>query len=167
MKAGKATFGAGCFWHVEEEFRKVKGIVKTTVGFMGGTLKNPSYKDVCTDKTGHAEVCQVEYDPKKVSYEKLLEIFWSMHDPTQFNRQGIDFGTQYRSVIFYYNKEQKKKALKSMEKEQKEYKKEIMTQIIPAKQFYKAEEYHQKYLQKRNLKTCMSNISGFFIGKKK
>jgi len=154
----KATFGAGCFWHVEDEFGKVKGVIKITVGYMGGTLKNPTYKDVCTDKTGHAEVCQIEYDPQKISYEKLLEIFWKIHNSTQLNRQGLDFGTQYRSVIFYHSEEQKKKAIESKKKEQKKYKNEIVTEIRPAKEFYKAEEYHQKYLQKRNLKTCFSGI---------
>lgn len=148
------TFGAGCFWHVEEDFRKVKGVIKTTVGYMGGKFKNPTYENVCSDNTGHAEVCQVEFDPKIISYERLLNIFWKMHNPTQLNRQGFDIGNQYRSVIFYYNEKQKKLALKSKEKEQKKYDLEIVTKIVPAMTFYKAEGYHQKYLMKRNLKIC-------------
>ena len=150
----KATFGAGCFWHVEEAFSKVKGVKKTTVGFMGGTVKNPKYEEVSTGKTMNAEVCQIEYDPEKVSYGELLEIFWKIHDPTQVNRQGVDFGTQYRSIIFYHDEEQKEKAPRSKEAEQKKYKKKIATEIVPAKEFYKAEEYHQKYLQKKGLKVC-------------
>lgn len=144
----KATFGAGCFWGVEDSFQKIKGVVSTRVGYMGGTLKNPTYKDVCTDKTGHIEVVQMTYDPSIISYEKLLEIFWSIHDPTQLDRQGPDIGTQYRSVIFYHTKEQKKIAEKSKQKQSKIIKKEIVTEITPAKEFYPAEEYHQKYLEK-------------------
>ncbi|MDH7517528.1 MAG: peptide-methionine (S)-S-oxide reductase MsrA [Candidatus Thermoplasmatota archaeon] len=152
----KATFGAGCFWGVEEAFRKIKGVEKTTVGYMGGTLKNPTYEDVCTDKTGHAEVVQIEFDPKKVSYEELLEIFWSIHDPTQLNRQGPDFGTQYRSVIFCHNERQKKIAEASKDKlaKSKKYSKPIVTEITQAGEFYKAEEYHQRYLQKKGLSGC-------------
>jgi len=148
----KATFGAGCFWHVEAAFQKVKGIISTTVGYMGGNLKNPTYEDACTDKTGHAEVIQITYDPSKVSYEKLLEIFWNIHDPTQLNRQGPDIGTQYRSVIFYHNEQQKKLAEKS--KVKLKYNKPIVTEITKAKEFYPAEEYHQRYLEKHDLKTC-------------
>lgn len=148
MKIEKATFGAGCFWHVQVAFKKVKGVMKTTVGFMGGTLHNPSYKNVCTGTTGHAEVCRVEFDPNKVSYKELLDVFWNIHDPTQLDRQGHDVGSQYRSVIFYHDASQKKEALKSKEKEQKKRDKEIMTLIVPAKKFYKAEEYHQDYLKK-------------------
>ncbi len=152
----KATFGAGCFWGVEEAFRKIKGVEKTTVGYMGGNLKNPTYGDVCTDKTGHAEVIQIEYDPKKVSYEELLEIFWDLHDPTQLNRQGPDFGKQYRSVIFHHNEQQKKIAEKSKDKlaKSQKYSKPIATEITKAGEFYKAEEYHQKYLQKKGLASC-------------
>ncbi len=149
-----ATFGAGCFWHVEEAFREIKGVVKTEVGYMGGTMKNPTYEDVCTDETGHAEVVQVEFDPKIVSYEKLLEVFWSIHDPTQKNRQGPDEGTQYRSAIFYHSEEQKKAAEKSLREIQKKYKEKIATEIVKANTFYRAEEYHQKYLMKKGLKTC-------------
>lgn len=148
----KATFGAGCFWGVEAAFQKVKGVTSTTVGYMGGNFKNPTYEDVCTDKTGHAEVLQITYDPSKVSYEKLLEIFWNIHDPTQLNKQGPDTGTQYRSAIFYHNEQQKKLAEES--KKKLKYNKPIVTEIIKAKEFYPAEEYHQKYLEKHGLKTC-------------
>ena len=146
----KATFGAGCFWGVESALQNIKGIKSTTVGYMGGNLKNPTYGDVCTDKTGHAEVVQILYDPTKISYDQLLNIFWSMHDPTQLNRQGVDIGTQYRSVIFYHNENQKQIAKKSKNKQQKtgKYKKPISSEITPAKEFYPAEEYHQKYLEK-------------------
>lgn len=152
----KATFGAGCFWHVEAAFQNVKGVISTTVGYMGGNLKNPTYEDVCTDKTGHAEVLQIIYDPKIIAYEQLLKIFWSIHDPTQLNRQGLDIGTQYRSVIFYYSKQQKEIAEKSKKKlqETQKYTRPIVTEIIEAKEFYKAEEYHQKYLEKSGLKNC-------------
>lgn len=151
-----ATFGAGCFWHVEEAFRKVKGVVSTAVGYSGGTTENPAYEDVCTDKTGHAEVVMVKYEPSKISYEKLLDVFWSIHDPTQLNRQGPDVGTQYRSVIFYHNEEQKKAAIKSKEKLQSsgKYSKPIATELKPALPFYRAEEHHQRYLEKRGVKVC-------------
>lgn len=149
----KATFGAGCFWGVEARFRKVKGVINAIVGYTGGKTKNPTYKDVCTDKTGHAEVVQVTYDPSIVSYEDLLEVFWNIHNPTTLNRQGWDIGTQYRSVVFYHNKEQKEKALKLKEKLNKSgrYKKPIVTEITPASEFYKAEEYHQRYYEKNNI----------------
>ncbi|MFX1493497.1 MAG: peptide-methionine (S)-S-oxide reductase MsrA [Promethearchaeota archaeon] len=149
----KATFGAGCFWGVEARFRKVKGVIDAIVGYTGGKRKNPTYKDVCTDKTGHAEVVQVTYDPSIVSYEDLLEVFWNIHNPTTLNRQGWDIGTQYRSVVFYHNKEQKEKALKLKEKLNKSgrYKKPIVTEITPASEFYKAEEYHQRYYEKNNI----------------
>jgi len=152
----KATFGAGCFWGVEEAFRKIKGVTKTTVGYMGGTFKNPTYGDVCTDKTGHAEVVQIEYDPKKISYEKLLETFWELHDPTQLNRQGPDFGTQYKSIIFYHDENQRKLAEVAKDKlmKSKKYSKPIVTEIKKAVEFYRAEEYHQKYLQKKGLASC-------------
>ena len=147
----KATFGAGCFWHIEEEFKKIHGVVSTSVGFMGGVLKSPAYKDVCTGKTGHAEVVHLEYDAKAVSYEKLLEVFWNIHDPTTLNRQGPDIGTQYRSVIFFHNPEQEKIATLSKEKLKKgdKFKNKIVTEIIPAQAFYKAEECHQKYFEKQ------------------
>ena len=139
---------------MEEAFREIKGVVKTEVGYMGGTMKNPTYEDVCSHKTGHAEVVRLEFDPEVVPYEKLLDVFWSIHDPTQKNRQGPDVGTQYRSAIFYHNEEQKKAAEKSLKEEQKKYDKQIATEIVKATIFYPAEEYHQKYLMKKGLKTC-------------
>jgi peptide-methionine (S)-S-oxide reductase len=144
------TFGAGCFWGVESSFQKIKGVTKTTVGYMGGNLKNPTYEDVCSNKTGHAEVVQVEFDNSKISYDELLEVFWHIHDPTQKDRQGVDIGSQYRSVIFYHNMEQKSIAEKSKAKlnQLNKFKKPIVTEIIEAKEFYKAEEYHQDYLNK-------------------
>lgn len=153
-KTQLATFGAGCFWHVEEEFRTMKGVKETAVGFMGGDLKDPSYKRVCVGDTGHAEVCQIKFDPNVISYEELLKKFWEIHDPTTMNRQGPDIGSQYRSAIFYHSDEQKEAAEKSKAEEQKKLDKEIVTEITEADEFYKAEEYHQKYLMKNNLKTC-------------
>jgi peptide-methionine (S)-S-oxide reductase len=152
----KATFGAGCFWGVEAAFQNIKGIKSTTVGYMGGNLKNPTYRDVCTNKTGHAEVVQILYDQTKISYEHLLNIFWNIHDPTQLNRQGVDIGTQYRSVIFYHSENQKQIAEKSRNKQQKtgKYKNPITTEITPNKEFYPAEEYHQKYLEKKGKISC-------------
>jgi peptide-methionine (S)-S-oxide reductase len=152
----KATFGAGCFWGVEATFRMVKGVKATAVGYMGGSLDNPTYKDVCTDKTGHAEVVQVEYDPAEVSYDQLLNIFWENHDPTTLNRQGPDYGTQYRSAIFYHTPEQQAAAQASQDKLQasSRYKKPIVTQITPATTFWKAEDYHQQYLEKRGMASC-------------
>ena len=146
----KATFGAGCFWGVEEAFRKIKGVEETAVGYMGGTLENPTYEDVCTHTTGHTEVVEVEYDPEQISYEELLNKFWEIHDPTRLNRQGVDIGFQYRSVIFYHNEKQKKIAEKSKQtlENSRKYKKPIATEIIEVKTFYKAEEYHQKYFLK-------------------
>ena len=157
MSLQKATFGAGCFWGVEAEFRQLpKGVVSTAVGYEGGTMKNPTYRDVCTDRTGHAEVVEVEYDPEKVSYEDLLKVFWANHDPTTLNRQGPDVGTQYRSVIFYHTPEQQVAALASKEKLEKSgrYRRPIVTEIVPATSFYRAEEYHQQYLEKRGLSSC-------------
>jgi len=157
MSLQKATFGAGCFWGVEAEFRQLpKGVVSTAVGYEGGTMKNPTYRDVCTDRTGHAEVVEVEYDPEKVSYEDLLKVFWANHDPTTLNRQGPDVGTQYRSVIFYHTPEQQAAALASKEKLEKSgrYRRPIVTEIVPATSFYRAEEYHQQYLEKRRLSSC-------------
>ncbi|MFL5241696.1 MAG: peptide-methionine (S)-S-oxide reductase MsrA [Gemmataceae bacterium] len=152
----KATFGAGCFWGVEATFRKVKGVTSTAVGYMGGALAKPTYKDVCTDKTGHAEVVQVEYDPTKVSYEQLLDIFWENHDPTTLNRQGPDYGTQYRSVVFYHTPEQQAAAQASKDKLQSSgrYKRPLVTEIAPAVTFWKAEDYHQQYLEKRGMASC-------------
>lgn len=152
----KATFGAGCFWGVEAAFRKVKGVVSTTVGYMGGTLENPTYEDVCTNLTGHAEVVEVIYDPSVVTYENLLDVFWKIHDPTTLNRQGPDYGTQYRSVIFYHTPEQEATARASKDKLQRSgmYKRDIVTQIEPATQFYRAEEYHQQYFEKTGRSSC-------------
>ena len=153
-KTEKATFAAGCFWGVEAAFAQVKGVVETTVGFTGGKLKNPSYTDVCTDKTGHAEAVELEYEPSVVSYEELLNIFWDIHDPTTPNKQGSDIGSQYRSVIFYHTPKQEKEALASKKKleESGKFKRPIVTEIIPAGEFYKAEEYHQRYYEKHGLK---------------
>jgi peptide-methionine (S)-S-oxide reductase len=152
MMIEKATFGAGCFWGVEARFRKVEGVIDAISGYSGGYTRDPTYKDVCTDKTGHAEVVQVTYNPSIVSYEDLLEIFWNIHNPTTLNRQGWDIGTQYRSVVFYNNEEQKEKAIRLKEKLDKsgKYKKPIVTEILPLKEFYRAEEYHQRYYEKHN-----------------
>lgn len=149
----KATFGAGCFWGVETAFRIVKGVISATVGYSGGSLNDPTYKDVCSGETGHAEVVQVEYDPSKVSYEELLEVFWNIHDPTTLNRQGPDIGTQYRSAIFFHTPEQEAVAIASKEKLQNSdrYMKPIVTEITPVSEFYRAEEYHQRYYQKHGL----------------
>ena len=149
-----ATFGAGCFWGVESAFQKVQGVVNTQVGYMGGGLENPTYEQVSSHKTGHAEVVHVEYDPAKISYDELLNIFWSVHNPTTLNRQGFDFGTQYRSVIFYQTLEQEKSAKESKEKleQTKKFKKPIVTAIESVKEFYKAEDYHQRYYEKRGMK---------------
>lgn len=151
-----ATFGAGCFWGVEEAFSKIPGVISTTCGYSGGDLKNPTYKDVCDGKTGHAEVVQVEYDPNKISYDKLLEVFWKIHDPTTLNRQGPDIGTQYRSVIFFHTTEQESIAKTSKEnlKKSKVYKNKIVTEILPIKEFWKAEEYHQRYFEKNSGSSC-------------
>ena len=152
----KATFGAGCFWGVEATFHQIPGVTSTAVGYMGGTLKDPTYKDVCTDRTGHAEVVQVEYDPSRVSYDELLAVFWANHDPTQLNRQGPDVGTQYRTVIFFHNPQQEAAAKASKEKLQASghYKRPIVTAIVPAEEFWRAEDYHQQYLEKRGLASC-------------
>ncbi|MGI0102037.1 MAG: peptide-methionine (S)-S-oxide reductase MsrA [Nitrosotalea sp.] len=146
----KATFGAGCFWCVEHEFRKTKGVTSTAAGYMGGNLSNPTYEDVCSDQTGHAEVVQVEFDPSVISYNQILDVFWHCHDPTSLNRQGPDAGTQYRSVIFYHDQDQEKVAKQSKEQLQNSEKlgKKIVTDILPAPAFYKAEEYHQQYYTK-------------------
>ncbi|MDD1674763.1 MAG: peptide-methionine (S)-S-oxide reductase MsrA [Methanomicrobiales archaeon] len=154
----RATFAAGCFWGVEAAFRDVKGVVDTAVGYTGGTMKNPTYEDVCTGKTGHAEAVQVIYNPEIVSYEQLLDVFWEIHDPTQKNRQGPDFGTQYRSVIFYHSPVQESAARSSRDKLQRsgKYHMSIVTEIVPAQEFYRAEEYHQRYLEKHGRAACHS-----------
>jgi peptide-methionine (S)-S-oxide reductase len=152
----KATFGAGCFWGVEEDFRKVPGVTATAVGYSGGTLANPTYEDVCSDRTGHAEVVQVDYDPAKASYDSLLDVFWNGHNPTQLNRQGPDVGTQYRSVIFFHTPEQEAAARASREKLAKsgKFARPIVTEISPAQPFWRAEEYHQRYFEKRGGGSC-------------
>jgi peptide-methionine (S)-S-oxide reductase len=152
----KATFGAGCFWGVEAAFRQVKGVVSTAVGYMGGTLRSPTYQDVCTDRTGHAEVVQVEYDPAAISYEDLLQVFWENHDPTTLNRQGPDVGTQYRSAIFFHSPAQEAAAKASHEALARsgKFRRPIVTEITPATEFWRAEEYHQQYLEKRGLAHC-------------
>jgi peptide-methionine (S)-S-oxide reductase len=155
-----ATFGAGCFWGIEATFRRVPGVIDTAVGYSGGHLEKPTYEDVCTDRTGHAEVVQISFDPEQVSYEQLLEVFWSSHDPTQLNRQGPDIGTQYRSVIFYHDDEQKAEAEESKASFESigRYRRPIVTQIVPAAPFYRAEEYHQQYFKKRGLESCSTDF---------
>jgi peptide methionine sulfoxide reductase msrA/msrB len=152
----KAAFAAGCFWGSQEDFEKVPGVLDTTVGYMGGTMSHPTYEDVCTDTTGHAETVLVEYDPAKVSYQQLLDVFWANHDPTTPNRQGPDFGTQYRSVIFYYTPEQKAGAESSIAQLTTAHRfgSPIVTQVVAATDFWKAEDYHQHYLDKNGLSSC-------------
>ena len=152
----KATFGAGCFWGVEEDFRKIPGVLQTAVGYSGGKTDNPTYEDVCSDETGHAEVVEVEYDPEKVSYDRLLDVFWNGHNPTQLNRQGPDVGTQYRSAIFFHTPEQEAAAKTSKEKLEKSgrFPRPIVTEITPASRFWRAEEYHQRYFEKRGGGSC-------------
>jgi peptide-methionine (S)-S-oxide reductase len=156
MATEKATFGAGCFWGVEEEFRKIEGVRDAAVGYSGGTLENPTYRDVCSDRTGHAEVVEVDFDPSVVSYDRLLDVFWNAHDPTQVNRQGPDVGTQYRSVIFTHSPEQEKAAIASRDRldQSGRFRRPIATQIEPAGTFWRAEDYHQQYLAKRGLGSC-------------
>ena len=151
-----ATFGAGCFWGVEVAFRNVRGVKDAKVGYLGGTLANPTYRDVCTGRTGHAEVVQVEYDPTEVTYDRLLDVFWENHDPTTLNRQGPDVGTQYRSAIFYHSPEQKRAAEESKSRLEASGKlrRPIVTEITDASTFYPAEDYHQQYLEKRGLASC-------------
>jgi len=152
-----ATFGAGCFWGVEETFRKIPGVIDTAVGYAGGKTENPAYEEVCTDRTGHAEVVQVTYDPSQVSYEELLKIFWNSHNPTTLNRQGPDVGTQYRSAIFFHTPEQKAAAENhkvALEADGKFGGRPIVTSIEPAQTFYRAEEYHQRYFEKQGGGAC-------------
>ncbi|MGH9617265.1 MAG: peptide-methionine (S)-S-oxide reductase MsrA [Acidobacteriaceae bacterium] len=152
----KATFGAGCFWGVQTTFDRIPGVVETIVGYEGGTLDSPSYRDVCTDRTGHAEVLQVEFDPTRVSYQQLLDAFFQAHNPTQLNRQGPDHGTQYRSVIFYHSPEQQHSATATIARltADRKFSQPIVTQVVPAQTFWPAEEYHQKYLEKRGATSC-------------
>jgi peptide-methionine (S)-S-oxide reductase len=151
-----ATFGAGCFWGVEAAFRRVPGVIDAAVGYSGGSTANPTYRDVCSNETGHAEVVQVTFDPEKVSYPQLLDVFWTVHDPTQVNRQGPDHGTQYRSAIFFHSKEQEAAAKKAKQELQAsgKFRAPIATEITPAGTFYRAEEYHQRYLEKRGAASC-------------
>ena len=150
----KATFAAGCFWGVEATFRRLPGVVKTRVGYAGGTVRDPDYKLVCSGTTGHAEAVEVTYDPARVSYDELLRVFWSEHDPTQKNRQGWDVGSQYRSVIFFHSPEQEAAARASVAEEQKARERPIVTELVPAPDFYEAEDYHQQYLEKRGQASC-------------
>lgn len=151
-----ATFGAGCFWGVEESFRRLPGVLDATSGYMGGTVENPSYQQVCTDQTGHAEVVQVEYDPARISYQQLLDAFFKIHNPTTLNRQGPDFGSQYRSAIFTYDPDQEREAAETVRRldESGAYQRPIVTQIVPAGTFWRAEEYHQRYVQKHGGSSC-------------
>lgn len=150
----RATFAAGCFWGVEAAFRERNGVVSTSVGYTGGSAKDPTYREVCSDRTGHAEAVEVVYDPARVSYEELLELFWSIHDPTTPNRQGPDIGSQYRSAVFTHTPEQQAAAVASRERARNNFRRPIVTQVEPASPFYRAEEYHQQYLEKRGLASC-------------
>ena len=156
MSEERAVLAGGCFWGMQDLIRRTKGVISTRVGYTGGQLPNPTYKDVCTDRTGHAEAVEVEYDPAKISYEQLLNVFWENHDPTQLNRQGPDWGTQYRSAIFFHTPEQESAANASKEVLGKSgrFGKPIVTRIVPATTFYEAEDYHQQYLEKRGLASC-------------
>jgi peptide-methionine (S)-S-oxide reductase len=150
----KATFGAGCFWGAEAAFRQLEGVTKTEAGYEGGTLDRPTYEDVCSHTTGHAEVVEVTYDPERIAYEELLDVFWRKHDPTQLNRQGWDVGDQYRSVVFVHDEEQREAAEASKEHEQGNRRRPIVTAIEPAQTFWPAEDYHQQYLEKRGRSSC-------------
>ena len=150
----KATFGAGCFWGVEQEFRAIPGVLDAAVGYEGGTMERPTYQDVCTDETGHAEVVELDFDPAKVSYDQLLDAFFSLHNPTQLNRQGPDIGTQYRSAIFVHDDAQREAAAKAIQRAQAKFARPIVTRIEPAATFWRAEDYHQQYLAKRGLGSC-------------
>lgn len=157
MSIEKATFGAGCFWGVEAQFAALPGVTRTAVGYEGGSMENPGYKDVCTDQTGHAEVVELEFDSEKISYAELLDAFFSLHDPTTMNRQGPDWGTQYRSVIFFHSPEQEAEArakIEGLTAEGRYKPKRIVTQVVPAQTFWRAEEYHQRYLEKRGMTSC-------------
>ena len=152
----KATFAAGCFWGVEARFQQLPGVTATAVGYEGGALANPSYQQVCTDRTGHAEAVEIDFDPSKITYQQLLDEFFALHDPTQLNRQGPDWGTQYRSAVFYHSPEQEKTAKDTIARlnAEKKFSKPVVTQVVPAETFWRAEEYHQKYLEKRGMASC-------------
>jgi len=152
----KATFGAGCFWGVQLRFQQEPGVTATAAGFEGGSMERPSYRDVCTDATGHAEVVEIDYDPAKVSYQQLLDLFFELHDPTQLNRQGPDWGTQYRSAVFFHSPEQEAAAKEKIARltAEKRFAKPIVTQVVPAQTFWRAEDYHQHYLEKRGMTSC-------------
>lgn len=156
----KATFAAGCFWGVEADFRKIEGVTSTAAGYTGGHTDDPNYQEVCSDRTGHAEAVQVEFDPDRVSYEDLLEVFWSSHDPTQVNRQGPDYGSQYRTEIFFHTPEQEVAATRSKAEAQARFSKPIATAITSSPEFYEAEEYHQRYLEKKGLASCTVTLQG-------
>ena len=152
----KATFAAGCFWGVEARFQRLPGVIETAVGYEGGSLSSPSYQQVCTDRTGHAEAVEIDFDPARITYQQLLDEFFALHDPTQLNRQGPDRGTQYRSAIFFHSPEQEAEAKATIARltAEKKFSKPIVTQIVPAETFWRAEEYHQKYLEKRGQVSC-------------
>jgi len=160
MMERKATFGAGCFWGVEAAFRQLEGVTATAVGYEGGTLENPTYEEVCSHKTGHVEVVEVTYDPARISYEELLDVFWAKHNPTQRNRQGWDIGDQYRSAIFAHDEEQREAALRSRSalEASGRYRRPVVTEIEPAQTFYRAEEYHQRYLEKQGRSSCSASL---------
>lgn len=161
MSLEKATFGAGCFWGVEAAFRQIPGVAATRVGYTGGHVANPSYELVCSHTTGHAEAVEVTFDPDRVSYEDLLEVFWTNHNPTTKNRQGLDIGSQYRSAIFFHSPEQEAAALRTKEEQQEKlhWPKRIVTEIVPAAEFYEAEDYHQQYLEKRGRASCTVELA--------
>jgi peptide-methionine (S)-S-oxide reductase len=158
MPIGTATFAAGCFWGVEAEFRALPGVTRTTVGYTGGRAEDPTYKQVCRGRTGHAEAVEVRYDPSAISYDELLAAFWSSHNPTSRNRQGWDIGSQYRSAIFFHDDEQRATALASRDAQQRSAKREIVTEIAPADRFWPAEDYHQQYLEKRGHASCAVSL---------
>lgn len=160
MKLEKATLAGGCFWCIEAVFKRIEGVKSVVSGYSGGGMENPSYEDVCSGETGHAEAVQITFDPKKISYEEVLDMFWKAHDPTTVNHQGADAGTQYRSVIFYHDEKQKKTAEKSIKKASKMFKDPIATELVPFEKFYKAEDYHQQYYDRnKNAPYCRAVIS--------
>jgi peptide-methionine (S)-S-oxide reductase len=154
MSTQTATFAAGCFWGVEDAFRRIPGVIDVLSGYTGGRTENPTYRQVCSHTTGHAEAVEVTFDPKQVDYEKLLDVFWQIHDPTQLNRQGPDVGDQYRSAIFTHGADQERAAIASRDREQRKYSRPIVTQIVPAPRFWRAEEYHQRYFEKNGGAAC-------------